>query len=379
MARVVVVGGKLQGVEALYLAAKANLEAVLVDRNPAALGQNISSRFLSENVIQYRGQFRSIAQEAALILPALEDKGALDALNSFAHELSLPLVYDEKAYSVAMSKILSDQLFAKYALPAPRYYPDGRYPYITKPSNLSGSAHVRRIDTTEEMERFLVQNSENWVIQEYIEGPSYSIEIIGTPGNYRTYHVTELLMDEGYDCKRVLSRPDLPLRIRQRMAELAETIANLIDLHGIMDLEVIDDGQDLRILEIDARFPSQTPIVVYHATGINLFSELFRIFDPLPSPTAMPAERFVSLEHILVDETSIRVLGEHTMTEGGPLHHQYNFFGADETLTDYTENKKIWRATMIFVADSHKELEQKRQTAFLRIQDEVGHKLNVIE
>ncbi len=50
----------------------------------------------------------------------------------------------------------------------------------------------------------------------------------------------------------------------------------LIDaLHHV---EVIDDHGEFKVLEIDARLPSQTPTVVYHTTGVNFVEELMELF-----------------------------------------------------------------------------------------------------
>lgn len=363
MSDAVIVGGKLQGLEALYLAAKANCRTTLIDRNKNALGQIFCHRFIDTDVIDCRGLALAELRKAAIILPALEDNDALTYLSNLRDTYHLPLLFDPAAYAITSSKLASDQLFKRHHIAAPRYYPQGRPPYIAKPSAMSGSTLVERLATTEDAATFLAHHRGDWVVQEYIKGPSYSIEIIGTPGDYRTYHVTELLMDKDYDCKRVLSRPDLPRETREKMASLAIEIATLINLHGIMDLEVIDDGQDLRVLEIDARFPSQTPTVVYHATGINLFRELKRVYQKIPTATAHE-ERFVSLEHLLVDDQTIQVLGEHIMTTGRPLHQHDGFCGADEALTDYETGCKSWRATMILIADSAATLAAKREAMF---------------
>ena len=51
---------------------------------------------------------------------------------------------------------------------------------------------------------------ENLIVQEFLEGPSYSLEIIGRPGAYRTYAVTQIHMDAVYDCCQVTTPCILP-------------------------------------------------------------------------------------------------------------------------------------------------------------------------
>lgn len=105
-----------------------------------------------------------------------------------------------------------DRLFADLGLSAPRPWPDCTFPIIAKPCFGSGSRNVRVIRDEQELAAlFPGNNSMNgWVLQEFLEGPSYSIEILGTPGNDRAIQVTDLFVDNGYDCMRVEAPSVLP-------------------------------------------------------------------------------------------------------------------------------------------------------------------------
>jgi len=141
----------------------------------------------------------------------------------------------------------------------------------------------------------------------------------------------------------------------------AETLAELVGLNGIMDVEVIDHGGALKVLEIDARIPSQTPMAVYHCTGVNLLSELAELTVSGKFPDKAPArKKYAAIEHYLIDEKGVHNKGEHIMGEGGPLRYSENFFGADEALTDYEKGKLPWRGTFINTGDTKEELSEKR-------------------
>lgn len=58
-------------------------------------------------------------------------------------------------------------------------------------------------------------------------------------------------------------------------------LAEMLRLHGLMDLEVIQTPEGMRVLEIDARFPSQTPTAVWLSTGVNLAEHLAACFFPM--------------------------------------------------------------------------------------------------
>jgi len=118
------------------------------------------------------------------------------------------------------------------------------------------------------------------VAQQYLTGPQFSIGVTGVPGRHPALCVTDLHMDRGHDCNRVTAPARLSSRHVLRLEEMALTLAEAIGLKGIMDLEVIFDQGDLKLLEIDARFPSQTPMPVYWATGINMVQLLAETVVP---------------------------------------------------------------------------------------------------
>ena len=118
------------------------------------------------------------------------------------------------------------------------------------------------IGTQQELDAFIKQAGsglERMVLQEYVEGPSYSIEVLGLAGHYVALQVTELEMDSRYDCNRVLAPAEIPESLDKQIKEIALAIAQELHLKGIMDVEFIIDRGVPKVLEIDARFPSQTP------------------------------------------------------------------------------------------------------------------------
>ena len=150
-------------------------------------------------------------------------------------------------------------------------------------------------------------------------------------------------------------------------------------LDGIMDFEVILHKGEMKMLEIDARFPSQTPMAVYASTGVNMVEILADIAlnqpldsfflpeKPEPAPEHMPKQllkqlpRHVIVEHILVSPEGICVKGENIMKSCGPLHLETDFFGADEAVTSFVPGLNKWVATLIIKAETHKETRQKHE------------------
>jgi len=363
MDRVAIIGGKLQGTEAVYLARKAGFKSLLIDKNEYAPASGFCDEFAVFDVLKKEDELIELLKTADFILPALENSDVHNALLEIAAEHKLKIAFDPYAYAISSSKLLSDRLIHTNAVPAPRYFPDCKSPYIIKPSGESGSVGVRRAETKTEVEAFLksVNNPADWVVQEYLSGRSYSIEVIGVPGDYRTYAVTEIHMDDVYDCCMVTSPCPVTNRQIADFQEIAVKLASLVELHGIMDVEVIDDEGTFKVLEIDARIPSQTPMVVYHTTGMNLLSELGDIaVHGRFGPRNEHAERYSSIEHYLIDARGVHSHGEHIMGEARPLVLRESIFGADEVLSDYREGMGSWRGTFINSADTLEELEAKR-------------------
>lgn len=387
MTRIAIVGGKLQGTEAAYLAQKAGFTSILIDynRNSPAIG--LCDEYHCYDVTIETEELVRVLKGADFVLPANENELVLNALAELSKKHGFPLAFDPDAYRISSSKLLSDELIHANRIPAPKYYPDCRGPYIIKPSSMSGSEGVRKLPDENALIQFLdtVSKTEenrqekkkiSWVIQEYLEGPSYSIEVIGTPGCYQTYEVTQIHMDKVYDCKMVTSPCPLSEQQQEAFRQTAVKLAELTGLKGIMDVEVIDARGEFKVLEIDARIPSQTPTAVYHTSGVNLLEELRDLFcgDGLKpkknqNQQKITKKKFCSYEHLLIDNGKITEHGEHIMSQGGILYLRERFYGADEVLSDYTSSEKTWRGTFINWADTEAELMEKRQRMRARLID----------
>ncbi|MBW2658858.1 MAG: 3-methylornithine--L-lysine ligase PylC [Deltaproteobacteria bacterium] len=367
--RIAIIGGKLQGLEAAYLAHKAGWETLIIDKNPNAPAMGVCGRFIPFE-FSLKDCVPRGCPEVDCILPAIEDTVVLDAVQRWAAMEGIPLAFDIKAHHFTRSKSRSDALFKKMDLSAPRPWPDCGFPVVVKPDEGSGS---RGVQVFHDQQNFLSSrfsqptSAEAVVMQEYIVGSSHSIEVIGVPGNYTSFQVTDLGMDKDHDCKRVIAPTRMAAGLIDRFATMAIAVAEAVELKGIMDVEVLLSKGELHVLEIDARLPSQTPIAVYWSTGINMVEQLANLFLGEKSLPSLIKPRFVLLEHIQVRGTAIDFLGEHIMAGDGPLALKSDFFGADEALTSYTPGKCCWLATMIFSGTSRHEVSRKRKECYDRI------------
>jgi pyrrolysine biosynthesis protein PylC len=333
-----IVGGKLQGVEAAYLAHKAGWGTRIVDKDPRAPASELGESFVQVDVTHEQGLVEALG-DVDLVIPALEDAAALNALVRWSCSAGVPLAFDPEAYSLSSSKLRSMKLFDEIGSPVPTAWPQCDFPVLAKPDQGSGSKGVRVFDSLDAMKSDFPSGLPplGWVLEEYLEGSQYSLEVMGRPGRYRTLQVTDLYVDREFDCKRVIAPSQLPPELVAEFEKSSLAIAEALELNGIMDVEAILCRGELRILEIDARLPSQTPV----------------------SPARVDPKGAV-YEHIHLSGDRLKVCGEHIMTEHGPLKLVTDFFGADEAITNFEPGADSWVATLIFGASNRREACEKR-------------------
>ncbi len=366
--KVAIIGGKLQGLEAAYLAEKADWDVTIIDRVPHVPAAGLCQQFLLADITT-QTDLKRFLQPFDMVIPALENHNALKCLQNYTQNNRTGILFDFDAYAITSSKIESDKLLSHIHIPTPASYPGDGFPVIVKPSKGSGSNGVCIVHDSKQLESHLAATPGEQIIQKFVHGPSYSLEIIGYPGNYCPLQITELEVDPVFDCKRVIAPSGLSKKLIADFENIAITTANALKLKGLMDVEVILDHDVLRVLEIDARLPSQTPITVLTSTGINMLQLLAEHhFLPSHKTTAIPiAQRGVVYEHIRVTDSTLTVTGEHAMASAGPLHLEEDFFGADEAITSRSNKQTDWVATLIISAENRTAAWEKREAVIAEI------------
>ena len=385
-----IVGGKLQGVEAAYLARKAGWEIRVIDKKPDVPASGLCDSFAQADVT-LENSLADVLGDVDLIIPALEDDGALQSLAHWRRKTGGALAFDHRAYAVSSSKLRSAEFFQKMGLPAPAVWPLCSFPVLAKPIRGSGSKGVRVFQDRESMMRWfgperpcdIAQSGDrvqsppsDWILEEYLDGSQHSLEVIGRPGNYRLLQVTDLYVDQKFDCMRVIAPSSLPLNLVAEFERLTLGIAEALNLHGIMDVEVICCRGEFKILEIDARLPSQTPTAVYWSTHQNMAGLLGNLYAT-PQDDCPPSggiARGVVYEHMCVSGDILRICGEGIMTQGGPLYLAHDFFGADEAITNFEPGREAWVATMIFSGTCRHRAWEKRNQCIAGIVRQLGIK-----
>jgi pyrrolysine biosynthesis protein PylC len=319
-----------------------------MDRKPTVPAKGLCQAFTQLDVTSEKDLTHALSG-VDLVIPALENDAALACLERVTRNNGIPFAFDPAAYAISSSKIKSEQLFKDTGIPTPARWPKCKFPVVAKPDRGSGSQGVRIYNNITDLQDSLNPPSPEWLIQEFIPGPSYSLEVIGVPGSYTTPQVTELSIDAQYDCKRVTAPSNLADTLISEFEALSLALADALNLKGIMDVEVILHEDELKVIEIDARLPSQTPTAVYWSTGLNMVQLLGNLFVNRQThiQSESSQEFGVIFEHVRVASNQLEIAGEHIMSGAEALHIVRDFFGADEAITNYAAGRDDWIATLI--------------------------------
>lgn len=354
------VGGKLQGFEAAYLSKKAGIKVVLVDKNPQALIRNYADEFYCFDVIKEPEKLLDLSKKVDAILPVNENLACIEFLNSIKEKFSCPVLFDFDAYRISRDKKSSKDYFKSIGVPTPQDRPS-EPPYFVKPPCESSSVGAGIIYDNEELGTL----EPDMLVEEYVEGEVVSLEVVGDGSNFVVVKETQVHIDETYDCHMVTPLPANPL-----FRQISHALAANLYLKGIMDVEAIFGPKGLKVIEIDARFPSQTPTAVYYSSGINLIELLFRAFtDGVEETGSLPENKYCIYEHLMLGENGILVpVGEQVLSMGSDYGKFYEEPGIEIFLCK-GENPVF---TLIFWGKDREEAGAKKCKGLSLLKDRFG-------
>ncbi len=386
--RLCIIGGKLQGIEASYLAKKAGYETLLVDKIPSPPAKNLVNEFHHLDV--FSDEIDGVLESSDAVLPAVENMDVLKRIEKLCDKHNILFLHDSASFNISSDKKKSQALFEKTKVPHPKVFkPTDHmhfFPLIVKPSCASGSVGVMKIHNESELQDALNSLSsygENIVTQEFVDGTALSLELIGNGGSCLPFLITGLEFDESYSCKRVYTFDAIPESVRDQYVDFSLRIAHELGLKGLMDTQSIVDSQGVpKMIEINARLPSQTPTVVYKSTGLNLLQLLYEAMytGELPNVTAK-AKKSVAYQHIMIQDNCLYVKGEHILIGSDSLELKNDFFGAEEAITNMDEDAPKRGlggvATLIVSAPTYPEANEKMESVMCRIAEHF--KLKIVD
>ena len=371
--RLCIVGGALQGMEAVFLGQKAGYETIVIDKRSGAPALSICDEPHVLNPIEDEAAAMEIFEECDAVLPACEEHDLLECLDKMLENTGIPFLFDLRAYDISQSKLASNELMESCGVPLPLPWPECGFPIIVKPSSQSGSVGVSVAHDDKELKEGLERIGrlhDEPVIQEFVHGKSISIEVIGNGEHALSFVTTEVVLDSGYDCKEVRCFPDILDEEDQKvLSQCSERIAQSLGLNGLMDVEAILTPKGLRFLEIDARIPSQTPAAIFTATGINLLERLVASrLDCLACSERGPGSGIYW--HLHFKDGILETTGEKEFSHVESPRMETVLFGSDDSISDYAPDKAEWHGTFMVSGSSPAAAEDRRKRVIDRIIDD---------
>jgi len=370
--RLALVGGRLQGLEAAYLAKKADITTLLIDREP----NTPASKLVDENHVfdikKRENLFTKLCKTVDAVLPTTENMKTLIFLEKVSKRLEVPFLQDNDAFWTTSNKTRSKNFLISQNVAVPKPWPDATFPLIVKPARLSGSVSVLKVSTPSQLPHIInevEQIDQEVIVEEFVDGLAVSLEVLAINGNSMPFQVTDLEFDESYGCKRVTAPTALSNHVKTKFIETGLKIAHDLNLHGLIDVQsIVTPSNSLKTNEINARLPSQTPTVVFHSAGINIVEELANMFlENTLSSNKVGVEKGVVYQHVCIHDHSLKVQGEHILTDAKKLTHELGFFGADEAITNFLSDNNVneKRVATLIVRDTTLEEAQKKMDAVI--------------
>jgi pyrrolysine biosynthesis protein PylC len=358
--KLAIVGGELRAVEAAYLAKKAGFETYVISQYSDAPAFSLSNEHAVLTPAQESDAMR-IFRDCDAVLPTCDNIGVLSRLDTLLERAGIPFLFDLIPYLITSSKSASNGLMEKMRMPMPRRWQECGYPVIVKPSSHSRGMGVTvaysEKEVGEGIERIMGMGDEP-VIQEFVTGRNVSMQVIGDGHEFMPFALTEAVSGKDHDCSMVRCMPNILSEEKEdEFRRLTERLAESVNLRSVMDVEAIDTENGLKIIEMDARIPCQTPAAVLAATDINLLEELADL-DLGKKRKIRP--RASSYEYFLIDNGKLMPCGETEFAKIRDPAVMCGLFGSDEMITDYTYGSRTWRCAVINSADTEDGLEKKR-------------------
>lgn len=194
-------------------------------------------------------------------------------------------------------------------------------PFFVKPSCESSSVGTAIIYDIRELDRL----GNDMIIEEYVPGDVISLEVVGDGVNFTVARETKVHIDDTNDCNMIT-----PYKNHPYFRDITYDLAKNLKLKGIMDVEAIINEDGLKVIEIDSRFPSQTPIVVFHSSGINLLELLFQaITETVTEIKKAPEMSYCILEHLMDKNGQVVSIGEQLLSHGSNYNEYYTSKGIE--------------------------------------------------
>jgi carbamoyl-phosphate synthase large subunit len=203
-------------------------------------------------------------EKVDLLIPLFEPEFFLLEVKRFEFEKLgvLLLISERKVLEICQDKWQAYQFFTTHKIKTPKTWVETNlpketlFPVFIKPRKGMGSRGARRVDTREQLELIMQQNAE-LLIQEYIPGKEYTLDILADlEGKVLSVVPRERLEVRAGEVSksRTVYRRDL--------IEQGKYIVEKLGAIGPVTAQCIDNGKDVYWLEVNPRFGGGVPLAI---------------------------------------------------------------------------------------------------------------------
>ena len=291
MKRLFIIGASDFQLPAIQEAKQMGLHVGVADFNPNAVGIPFADEYFNVSTIDAEGIYEAAKKFQADGIITLCTDMPMRALASSCERLGL-IGPDLNTAITATDKGVMSKAFEKHDVEHPKFLvvekgtdieaicDELEYPVITKPTDNSGSRGIMLVNNKEELKDALSYSSENGregnaIVEEYMVGPEFSVEVMVINGEPHVLQVTDKLTTGApYFVEIGHSQPSrFPKEDVEAIKDLAGRAALAVGIkNGPAHAEIILTKNGPKMVEIGARMGGGciTTHLVPLSTGISM-------------------------------------------------------------------------------------------------------------
>lgn len=298
MKKILIIGASSLQVPGIIKAKEMGFETAVADFNPNAIGIKYADKYYNVSTIDKEGIYEAAKDFDANGIATLATDMPMRSLAYACEKLNLVGVnYDTAIRATDKGEMI--KTFEKYDVAHPWYYilkagdsmdniaDEIRYPLIVKPTDNSGSRGVVLVHNIEELyDAILYSSTEsregNIILEEYMEGPEVSVEVIVLDGVPHILQITDKLTTGApHFVEMGHSQPSRLSEINQEEIRiLAAKACKSVNLeNGPAHAEIIITDEGPKMVEIGVRMGGDniTTHLVPLSTGIDMTKAMIQI------------------------------------------------------------------------------------------------------
>lgn len=298
MKRLMVMGAAVEQVPGIKKAKEMGYEVAVIDYNPKAVGIPLADKFYNVSTIDPEGVLQAARAFRADGFLILATDLPMRAVAYTSEKLGIPGVSQHTAL-LATDKGEMIKALKEHGVESPWYYivdtlqelkETGKkitYPCIMKPTDNAASRGVALIHEYDGLIKSYAYSKEQShsgqvIIEEYMEGPEVSVEVLSYKGNAHVLQITDKLtsgaphfVELGHNQPSQLDKGT-----KEKICDVAVRAVKAIGIeNGPAHVEIIVTTDGPKIVELGARLGGDciTSHLVFLSTGIDMVKETIKV------------------------------------------------------------------------------------------------------